>query len=333
MNSVKTKLFSLSREDDISKNNSVSKKDDKDKNSLNLDNSDNPKPSVDSKTLKSLSDQVDTIISDTQASRKNGFVSPRRKLPNIDFNSLKSSQSEAIMKNIKSKTMKTEPKTVIINNREREPEKDEIEKNRIITEMGRMKQHHPFINIPENVDDIGVLRQIYENTKEQTHTNNNIFFLRVMMVGIFAILSWSGKVIIGDYMQGLLNIEATLMPFYERIYAEMECDPISFPTIRMKISPMTKLIALVIISTVLYAILGAMMQSEQIKTIFNNLGGFLADGVKSGDLKTICRDLIGQCADRFGLTDILFNTGPKPTGQNEMEDCSVTSILNEINAD
>lgn len=292
-------------------------------------NSDLPIPNLDRKTLRSIKSEADDLTSrivnksSVKSHTKNSsIVSPlRNKLNSVDPDDLEESASR-ISSIIKSKRDKIKNKS---DKQQYEPEINETERYRLLNNMGKLKEKHTHINVPTNVQDVRLIREIYENTKEQVEVSNSLLIMRLGILGFFVISSWLGKKFVGDYMQNLIYIETILWPIYDKILLEIEDDPMTFPTIKINMSPMTKLMLVMLGSTTIYALLGAFVKQETIEGIFTTFGTSVSDP-KVVNTQEIIPNILATAANKFGLLGLL--TGKKPSGNEEMPDTE--SILSEI---
>lgn len=292
-------------------------------------NSDVPIPNLDKKILRSIKSEADdltSIIANKSQIKSSSIVSPlRNKLNSIDPNDLEES-SNRISSIIKSKRDKIRDKSIhnIKSDKNYEPEINETERYRLLDKMGKLKEKHANINIPTNVQDVRIIREIYENKKEQVEVSNSLFIMRIGILGFFVISSLLGKKFIGEYMQNLIYIETILWPIYDKILLEIEDDPMTFPAIKLNISPMTKLMLVMVGSTAIYALIGSFVKQETIEGIFTTFGTSVSDA--KVDTQEIIPNILATAANKFGILGML--TGRKPNGNEEMPDTeSMTSDI------
>lgn len=280
-------------------------------------NSDIPSVKLPSSLLKSIQSEADNLVSPLQRQLK--IINPddlddnATKIASIIKERKKSIQS---MKTVKAKTISKRDKDVD----EHEPEINELERYRILNAMTEMKKHHPHINIPTNVQDVRLVRQIYEGTKEQVQISNKLMIMRLSILGFFVVSAYLGNKFIGSHMKNLIFVETILWPIYDKILLEIEDDPLTFPAIKVNMSPMTKLMVIMFGSTILFALLGSFTNENTIEGIFSMLGKSVSNA--QIDTNDVIPNVVSGALNKFGLGEIIGMVmgNNKPKGNEDMKE-------------
>lgn len=282
-------------------------------------NSDIPKPKLSDSVLRSITSEADELVSPLQ-----------KRLRSVNPNDLEDSASK-IASIVKKKREASGKKESIreskLRHRDYEPEINETERYRILNAMAELKKANPHINIPNNVQDVRILREIYEGTREQLQISNKLMIMRLGILGFFVVSQYLGKKFIGNHMENLVAIETILWPIYDKILLEIEDDPLTFPTIKVNMSPMTKLMVIMLGSTIIFALLGSLTNEKTIEGIFSMLGNSVSNA--KVDTNEIIPNIISGGLNKLGLGNIFtLMTGKKPTGEEEMK--NLDSVMSDI---